>query len=163
MPWWLIALVICTLLLILHRFYGASSPLQPFITSLLRALSLEGNTDAGGVCRTTLKLPRDVTRYKRLPAEGEFTPETMPRGLLDQHNTKAGVWGKICVAQGVHRPSFFAFLVCITVLSAAIVTIMHIVGVCSQPASIVDGLISRCRECAVRIIRAFLCLVESIR
>eukprot|EP00035_Acanthoeca_spectabilis_P039987 m.66453 g.66453 ORF g.66453 m.66453 type:complete len:160 (-) comp9818_c0_seq1:160-639(-) len=100
MPWWLIALVICTLLLILHRFYGASSPLQPFIPSLLRVLSLEGNTDADGACLTTLTLPRDVTPYKRLPAEGEFTPETMPRGLLDQHNTKAGVWGKICVAQG---------------------------------------------------------------
>ncbi|MFN3196949.1 MAG: DUF1971 domain-containing protein [Bradymonadia bacterium] len=42
-------------------------------------------------------LPEDVRPYKRTPS---FTAETVPKGLLRQHNTKAGVWGRIYVEEG---------------------------------------------------------------
>ena len=49
---------------------------------------------------TILQLPPDVIPYKRLPAEGTFTVDTMPRGLLSRHNTKEAVWGEINVVKG---------------------------------------------------------------
>ena len=45
-------------------------------------------------------LPVDVIAYKRTP---EFTVNTVPVGLLNSHNTKAGVWGKIVVLEGEVR------------------------------------------------------------
>jgi tellurite resistance-related uncharacterized protein/truncated hemoglobin YjbI len=49
---------------------------------------------------TILQLPPDVIPYKRLPPEGTFTVDTMPRGLLSRHNTKEAVWGEINVVKG---------------------------------------------------------------
>ena len=43
------------------------------------------------------EIPSNVTPYKRTP---EFTEETVPKGLLRDHNTKEGVWGKIVVLSG---------------------------------------------------------------
>ena len=37
-------------------------------------------------------LPADVVTYKKTPA---FTQDTIPKGLLRRHTTKAGSWGKI--------------------------------------------------------------------
>ena len=45
-------------------------------------------------------LPPDVRAYKRTPT---FTEATVPAGLLREHNTKAGVWGRICVEAGTLR------------------------------------------------------------
>ena len=42
-------------------------------------------------------LPVNVTAYKRTP---EFTDESVPEGLLNNHKTKAGVWGKIVILEG---------------------------------------------------------------
>jgi tellurite resistance-related uncharacterized protein len=42
-------------------------------------------------------LPKTVTAYKRTP---EFTEHTVPKGLLNDHQTKAGVWGKIVILEG---------------------------------------------------------------
>lgn len=42
-------------------------------------------------------LPADVVAYRRTP---EFTADTVPAALLDQHATKAGVWGTIVVLEG---------------------------------------------------------------
>lgn len=42
-------------------------------------------------------LPPDVSAYKRTP---EFTETTVPNGLLKDHTTKEGVWGKIVVLEG---------------------------------------------------------------
>ncbi len=42
-------------------------------------------------------LPPDVKPYKQTP---EFTESTLPNGLLKDHQTKAGVWGKIVVLEG---------------------------------------------------------------
>lgn len=42
-------------------------------------------------------LPDHVQRYKSTPV---FTEETLPKGLLKDHNTKNGVWGLICIEQG---------------------------------------------------------------
>lgn len=42
-------------------------------------------------------LPDHVQRYKSTPV---FTEETVPKGLLKDHNTKNGVWGLICIEQG---------------------------------------------------------------
>ncbi|MCC6598645.1 MAG: DUF1971 domain-containing protein [Alphaproteobacteria bacterium] len=42
-------------------------------------------------------LPPTVKPYKRTPV---FTQETVPQGLLRDHNTKAGTWGVIHVQKG---------------------------------------------------------------
>lgn len=42
-------------------------------------------------------LPEHVQRYSTSPV---FTEETVPKGLLKDHNTKSGVWGLICVSEG---------------------------------------------------------------
>ena len=42
-------------------------------------------------------LPQGMTAYKRTP---EFTESTVPAGLLQAHNTRAGVWAKIEVLSG---------------------------------------------------------------
>jgi tellurite resistance-related uncharacterized protein len=45
-----------------------------------------------------LPLPPNLTPYRSTPV---FTAETIPAGLLRDHNTKAGVWGLIHVTAGV--------------------------------------------------------------
>lgn len=42
-------------------------------------------------------LPSTVIAYRKTPV---FTQETIPKALLNQHNTKAGCWGKIWVISG---------------------------------------------------------------
>ena len=42
-------------------------------------------------------LPVHVKPYKSTPV---FTNETIPKGLLKDHNTKNGVWGVLCVTKG---------------------------------------------------------------
>lgn len=46
------------------------------------------------------RLPESVVAYRRTPT---FTESTVPKGLLRQHATKAGVWGRICVEAGALR------------------------------------------------------------
>ncbi len=42
-------------------------------------------------------LPSHLTAYKKTP---EFTEDTVPAGLLNDHTTKEGVWGKIVILSG---------------------------------------------------------------
>lgn len=42
-------------------------------------------------------LPPDVAPYKQTP---EFTESSIPDGLLNEHSTKEGVWGRIVVLEG---------------------------------------------------------------
>ncbi len=42
-------------------------------------------------------LPENVVAYKKTP---EFNESTIPNGLLNNHQTKVGVWGKIVVLEG---------------------------------------------------------------
>lgn len=42
-------------------------------------------------------LPEAVTPYKRTP---EFDQDSVPAGLLRDHQTKEGVWGKIVILEG---------------------------------------------------------------
>lgn len=42
-------------------------------------------------------LPAHVKAYKRTP---DFTCDTVPKALLEAHDTKAGVWGRIVVVEG---------------------------------------------------------------
>jgi len=42
-------------------------------------------------------LPADAVPYKRT---AEFTPSSVPSGLLHSHSTKEGTWGKIVVLEG---------------------------------------------------------------
>lgn len=51
----------------------------------------ESNSPANG------PLPVGLTAYKRTPI---FSEKTVPKGLLNNHNTKAGVWGQIHVESG---------------------------------------------------------------
>mmetsp|Transcript_15374 Transcript_15374/g.22530 ORF Transcript_15374/g.22530 Transcript_15374/m.22530 type:complete len:178 (+) Transcript_15374:65-598(+) len=47
------------------------------------------------------KLPKDVIKYSQVPKQGKvFTATTVPKGLLKQHNTKAGTWGIIRLSKG---------------------------------------------------------------
>jgi len=43
------------------------------------------------------ELPSNISPYKTTP---DFTEESVPQGLLNDHNTKEGVWGKIVVLEG---------------------------------------------------------------
>lgn len=43
------------------------------------------------------ELPGHVQPYKKTP---EFNEETVPAGLLRDHTTKEGVWGKIVLLSG---------------------------------------------------------------
>lgn len=47
------------------------------------------------------RLPAGVERYRETP---EFTPETVPAGLLNDHATREGVWGLLEVLQ--HEVTF---------------------------------------------------------
>jgi tellurite resistance-related uncharacterized protein len=42
-------------------------------------------------------LPEDVIAYKKTP---EFDELSIPKGLLNAHQTKQGVWGKIVILEG---------------------------------------------------------------
>ncbi|MCH2204675.1 MAG: DUF1971 domain-containing protein [Lentisphaerales bacterium] len=42
-------------------------------------------------------LPENVQLYKSTPV---FNQDTIPKGILNQHNTKAGTWGKLVVLSG---------------------------------------------------------------
>lgn len=42
-------------------------------------------------------LPSNLKKYKETP---RFTESTTPKGLLNSHNTKPGVWGKIILEKG---------------------------------------------------------------
>ena len=42
-------------------------------------------------------LPKNASPYKRTP---EFNQDTVPKGLLKSHNTKAGTWAKIVILDG---------------------------------------------------------------
>lgn len=46
---------------------------------------------------TANTLPADVVLYKSTPI---FDEKTVPAGLLKNHNTKEGVWGRIVVVEG---------------------------------------------------------------
>ena len=46
------------------------------------------------------KLPSGVVKYSQVPKAGLFVKDTIPKGLLRQHNTKAGTWGVIRVEKG---------------------------------------------------------------
>tara|TARA_B110000014_G_C19739301_1_gene385710 strand:- start:244 stop:519 length:276 start_codon:yes stop_codon:yes gene_type:complete len=43
-------------------------------------------------------IPSNVSPYKKTPV---FTENTVPAGLLNDHNTKEGVWGKIVIESGL--------------------------------------------------------------
>ena len=43
------------------------------------------------------QLPSHLTPYKKTP---EFDEQTVPNGLLHEHQTKEAVWGKIVVLEG---------------------------------------------------------------
>lgn len=42
-------------------------------------------------------LPDNVVAYKQTP---EFDESSVPNGLLNNHQTKEGVWGKIVILEG---------------------------------------------------------------
>eukprot|EP00656_Telonema_subtile_P015398 TRINITY_DN18058_c0_g1_i2.p1 TRINITY_DN18058_c0_g1~~TRINITY_DN18058_c0_g1_i2.p1 ORF type:complete len:144 (+),score=37.68 TRINITY_DN18058_c0_g1_i2:195-626(+) len=70
---------------------------------LMVALVIAGQYRGGEIAMTTVtavKMPPDAFAYKRLPGEGYFTKDTILKGLLSRHNTKAGVWGQINVVKG---------------------------------------------------------------
>lgn len=42
-------------------------------------------------------IPEELTAYKKTPI---FTEQSVPAGLLNDHQTKQGIWGKIVVLEG---------------------------------------------------------------
>lgn len=43
------------------------------------------------------KLPTGAIAYKQTP---QFTQDTVPKGLLSEHTTKAGTWGMLTIESG---------------------------------------------------------------
>lgn len=54
-------------------------------------------TDSTGRAASPATLPEGLEPYRRT---GRFTETSVPSGLLRDHNTKAGTWGLIRVAEG---------------------------------------------------------------
>lgn len=54
-------------------------------------------TDSPGTLDVMKTLSPDVVAYKRTRT---FDQDTVPAGLLRDHATRAGVWGRICVEAG---------------------------------------------------------------
>lgn len=59
-------------------------------------------------------LPSGVEKYSQVPKNGLFVKETIPKGLLRQHNTKQGTWGLIKVEKGslqyqINEPRIITF------------------------------------------------------
>lgn len=50
-----------------------------------------------GLGHSVKSLPPNAEAYRRTP---EFTASTIPPGLMRQHRTKRGVWGRIRVLEG---------------------------------------------------------------
>jgi tellurite resistance-related uncharacterized protein len=50
-------------------------------------------------------LPSNVVKYSQLPhpSKPPFAATTIPKGLLNRHNTKAGTWGVISIKRGTLR------------------------------------------------------------
>ena len=73
-------------------------------TGTRRALAIAADppgADPPSTTVTAVKMPLGALPYKRLPAEGYFTNDSILPALLNRHNTKAGVWGRISVVQGI--------------------------------------------------------------
>ena len=77
---------------------AASDTLVPSSSS-----SSSSTTSTHRRAATVTQIPPNAVPYKRVPANGTFTVETIPRALLSLHNTKAGVWGEINVHHGQLR------------------------------------------------------------
>lgn len=62
------------------------------------------STDSTEDCRACqrFEIPSHFVPYKRTP---EFDENTVPAGLLRDHNTKRGVWGTIVILEGQLRYS----------------------------------------------------------
>lgn len=58
-----------------------------------------GSGGGGGKMKS---LPKGVIKYSQVPkGDGKyFTKDTIPKGLLKEHNTKLGTWGVINVLKG---------------------------------------------------------------
>merc|ERR1712137_607149 len=56
-------------------------------------------------CAGMTDLPDTVSAYKRLPSEGYWDMNSLPKGLQSRHNTREGVWGKLQVVEGKLRYS----------------------------------------------------------
>jgi tellurite methyltransferase len=54
-------------------------------------------TDLDCVCCDRAEMPADHAPYQRTPT---FSETSVPKGLLANHTTKAGVWGLIHIEQG---------------------------------------------------------------
>lgn len=77
------------------------SMIQSSFAFLLRApLRLISTTASSSGMKA---LPADVVKYSQVPRGKVFTKETIPRGLMKEHNTRKGTWGVIHVSQGQLR------------------------------------------------------------
>ena len=80
------------------------------ITSSITTKMIGSGGDAGvagagaGAGASKMKsLPSGVVKYSQVPKDGTgkvFTKDTIPKGLLKEHNTKKGTWGVINVSKG---------------------------------------------------------------
>lgn len=69
---------------------------RPWVTSEQGRAAFVGHTLHCAFCDMPA-LPADVSAYKQT---GSFEETTVPKGLLTQHATKPGVWGRIVVEEG---------------------------------------------------------------
>ncbi len=73
------------------------------------------------------QLPPNVVAYKKTP---EFNQDTVPAGLLNDHSTKTGVWGKIVILAGrlqytINPPESEVIVLDPTVFGVVEPTVLH--------------------------------------
>ena len=75
------------------------SVINNITSSISTRMMISGNSNKSGM----KSLPKGVVKYSQVPKEGTgkyFTKDTIPKGLLKEHNTKRGTWGVINVSKG---------------------------------------------------------------
>jgi tellurite resistance-related uncharacterized protein len=75
-----------------------------FLTTSVAIVAVTRRSRSTTTRKMMKELPKDAIQYSQVPkGDKRFTATTIPRGLLKEHNTKAGTWGVIRVFQGQLR------------------------------------------------------------
>lgn len=89
---------------------------SPMALSFQKHYTTPASTTTTTKSNTMPQLPSNVVKYSQVPKKGStFKKETIPKGLLKQHNTKMGTWGVIRVSSGqlkyqINEPTVSVFI-----------------------------------------------------
>lgn len=96
-----INVILACIILLVSMFWLPSTAFSSLARTRTRWMPLLARHRAVSALSAMPELPSDVVKYSQVPAPPKtFKAETIPSGLLKDHNTKAGTWGLIRVDRG---------------------------------------------------------------